>query len=379
MIIALAAITLLLWLLTFIRAMVAVAKTPRVQIQEPSGDLRPAVAVFVPVRDEMDQLPRTLPSLLQQQGVDLELIIYNDFSSDGSAAYLEQMAQQDSRIRVVHGQSQPPPGWCGKPFALENAVAAYSGAAQLWLFLDADVELDSRAVLSLVHELQTHRVNLVSALPTLACKTFWSAVLGPNFAAVATLPYPPSKVNDARDPTAFMNGQIVLMQRQTYVESGGFAAVKEKVLEDVALARRIKQQGGALRIVDGQAIAKTQMYKGLAEHVGGWRKNIFALVGSSQPRALFLALFMTTMAYLPVVCAVQALLYLAAAMYLKAGLLALAYLVPTALQITIRARAKAAPLFAPLAPLAATIVSATLLVAAFSRRKVTWKGRQYDA
>jgi cellulose synthase/poly-beta-1,6-N-acetylglucosamine synthase-like glycosyltransferase len=374
-------LTLLLWLATALRTALAIARTPRLEAsaadQLGAEETLPRVAVFVPVRDEIEHLPLLLETLLAQRGVELEVLVYDDLSTDGSGALLDMVAGRDARLRVVHAEAGPPAGWCGKPHALVRAVEAYQGEASLWLFLDADVELQPETVAALVAELEAQEVDLISPLPTLSCHTFWAALLGPNFASVATMPFPPARVNDPRDPTALFNGQIVLMRREAYQKSGGFAAVKGEILEDVALARRMKSMGIKLRLVEAQELAQTYMYSSFAEHVEGWGKNIFDLVGRSRRRALGLAAFMVTLAWLPLVSLLLGISALIQDGPQLAALGLVGYLLPTSIQVAIRARAKAAPLFAPFAPLSAAVVALTLVRAAFASGPVRWKGRSY--
>ncbi|MFH1807168.1 MAG: glycosyltransferase family 2 protein [Pseudomonadota bacterium] len=369
-------VTLLLWALTTLRAVRAVRRTP---VLRPAQTRRePAhLAVFIPVRDEREDLPRLLASLHAQRDVRLDVVVFDDGSTDGTSAWLDEQARSDGALQVLHGEADPPAGWCGKTHALTRAVEAYGGDASLWLFVDADVELDPATLISLVTELEQQRVDLVSPLPTLTLETFWARVLGPNFAAVAFLDYPPPRVNDPADPTAFFNGQILLVRREVFVDSGGFAAVRDEVLEDVALARRIKARGGRLRVVNGQGLVRTRMYRTLREHVEGWSKNIFALLGSRRSRALFVALFVTLMSWLPLACLIAALIAWGAGEPARAALAGAGYLLPVTAQIALRGLGHAAPLYAPVAPLASLIVAGTLLRAAWSSSPRSWKGRHY--
>jgi hypothetical protein len=202
-------------------------------------------------------------------------------------------------------------------------------------------------------------------------------VLGPNFASVATLGYPPARVNDPTDPTAFFNGQVFLVRRSVFVDAGGFAAVRGEVLEDVALARRLKAAGARLRVVNGQRLVRTRMYGTLLEHLRGWSKNIFALLGARRGRAFSVAGFVVIMAWLPLVCAAGALLAGLRGDGWQLGLGLAGYLLPASAQVLLRALGRAAPAYAPLAPLASLIVAGTLLRAALSTEPVVWKGRTY--
>ncbi|HFI0079179.1 SP_1767 family glycosyltransferase [Streptococcus suis] len=63
------------------------------------------VSVIVPVYNVKTYLARCLDSLLKQRYNNLELILVNDGSTDGSSFILEEYAQKDSRIRVIHQEN----------------------------------------------------------------------------------------------------------------------------------------------------------------------------------------------------------------------------------------------------------------------------------
>ena len=61
----------------------------------------PKVSFIVPVYNTQEFLPRCLDSLLGQTCHDIEIIVVNDGSPDGSAAIIDEYALKDSRVRVV--------------------------------------------------------------------------------------------------------------------------------------------------------------------------------------------------------------------------------------------------------------------------------------
>jgi cellulose synthase/poly-beta-1,6-N-acetylglucosamine synthase-like glycosyltransferase len=377
MVALIASLAIVFWIATFVRAQVAIRQTPR--LAAPGAGNAPAhVVALVPVRDEMDGLRPFLEKLAAQQGVQLDALFYDDGSTDGSAALLDAAVAQRPNWQVIHSSGELPAGWCGKTHALTRAVEAYRGSADWLLFVDADVELAPSACAALVATAAESGADAASPLPELVCAGFWSSLLGPNFGGLATLRFPPPRVNDPADPCAFLNGQMILFRRAAYARSGGFEAVHGEVLEDVALATRAKAAGLKLRVVNGVALVRTRMYGTLGEHVAGWSKNLFALLGSKRRSVLGMAGFMLLMSWLPLASLLAAIAAGVAGDRAGAVIGALGYLVPTSFQIALRAQARTAPLFAPLAPLASLIVAATLVRVGFTRAPLSWKGRAYD-
>jgi len=371
-----AILAMIFWIATFVRAQVAIQQTPR--LTAPAAGRPPAhVVALVPVRDEIDGLGPFLQKLAAQDNIQLDALFYDDGSTDGSAAVLDAAVAAHASWQVVHGSGVLPPGWCGKTHALTRAIETYRGSAKWLLFVDADVELAPLACAALVATAEENGSDVASPLPELVCDGFWASLLGPNFGGLATLRFPPPRVNDPADPCAFLNGQMILFRRTAYQRSGGFEAVRGEVLEDVALAQRAKAAGLTLRVVNGVALVRTRMYGTLDEHVAGWSKNLFALLGSSRRRALGMAVFVLVMSWLPLASLITAIGAGLAGDRVAAAVGALGYLLPTSFQIALRAQANTAPLFAPLAPLASLIVAATLWRVSFTRAPLSWKGRAY--
>ena len=115
--------------------------------------------------------------------------------------------------------------------------------------------------------------------------------LVPAFVAAIAATHPPSKVHDASAEEAFLNGQVIVVRRDALDEVGGFAAVSNTILEDVALARLLKRKGHRLRLVDGRALVATRMYESFGQVCRAFGKNARALhQGALVPLALSLAL-----------------------------------------------------------------------------------------
>ena len=120
-----------------------------------------SVSVCIPARNEAKTIRACVQAVLDQTHSDLELIVVDDRSSDGTTAILESMQRADSSIRIVHGQALPA-GWAGKPHALQQGAQVANGT---WLcFVDADTSLAPRAVEACLSEAQRSRTDLLSIM-----------------------------------------------------------------------------------------------------------------------------------------------------------------------------------------------------------------------
>src|SRR3974390_180100 len=196
----------------------------------------PQVSVIVPARNEEASLGACLESLAAQTGVSFEMIVIDDHSTDRTRA----IASSFPGVRVIEAGPLPD-GWTGK----NNAVA--TGATQArgeWLlFTDADtVHLPGSLARSLA-EAQNLGAAMLSYSPGQIVGGFWEKAVMPVIVAELASRYRPSEVSDPQSPTAAANGQYILITRKAYDAVGGHAAVAQSLLEDVDLARAVKQSG----------------------------------------------------------------------------------------------------------------------------------------
>lgn len=251
---------------------------PRLQAAQPAE--QPFVSVLIPARDEAAVIAHTVAQVLAQTYSDFELLLLDDHSSDGTGALAEQAAQGDARFRLLSGEALPP-GWLGKNWACHQLAQAARG--DLLLFVDADVQLRPEALASLVALAARQQAGLLTVWPTQITQSWGERLVVPlmAFAILGYLPVLP--VHYTRWPAfAAANGQCLLFTRPAYQHSGGHIAVRDQIVEDVALARRIKKAGLRLCMADGNRLVSCRMYPGGWPQVrDGFAKNILAGHGNS--------------------------------------------------------------------------------------------------
>jgi len=235
-----------------------------------SGEL---VSVIVPARNEASTIEAIVRSVLGSAYRPLELLVVDDRSTDDTAAIVRRLAAEDRRVRVVQGAPLPD-GWYGKPWACEQGYRAARG--DLLLFTDADTrhhpELLGRAVAALRRE----RAGLLTVAPHQRCVTFWERLVMPQIWLLLALRYHPRRVNRARrERDVIANGQFILAPREAYEAVGTHAAVRNEVAEDLALAQSFFRSGRSIHFAFAEAFMETRMYRGLAELIEGWSKNIY--------------------------------------------------------------------------------------------------------
>lgn len=392
MLLALPILIACVWLVLASATRREMLRMPRLVNELPQDGARPRVLAIVPARDEAEVVERCLKALLIQQGVDMRVVLYDDRSSDQTRTLARDIAEQNpDRLTVIAGSHEPPPGWCGKPHAIIRALeaAGYDIAGgtiaqaeppDLLLFVDADVVLRPCATAGLAFILHHRRAGLASALPHLVCKSFWEKVAGPSIAALVTARAKPSLVHRMGHPAVLANGQFMMLTPEAYARVGGHAAVKAEVLEDVALARRVKKSGLPIVLADGQDVVATRMYASLGELFDGWVKNAFALVGGTVRQALTYALLGLWLAWTPFLCLVAGLVSLVNGYELEGAVLVGGWALSAMSQMRIRRFTGQSPAHALFAPLGSVVLAAVLMKAtwhAVRKTGVTWKGRSY--
>ncbi|MGQ7295595.1 glycosyltransferase [Quadrisphaera sp. KR29] len=260
-------------------------------LRRPAGAPPPVaerVSVLLPVRDEAHQVGGALAAVLASTGVpDLEVLVLDDGSADGTAAAARDAAAGDPRVQVLAGAPLAA-GWLGKPHAL--AQLAHAATGSVLVCLDADVRLAPRGLAATVDLLRRHGLALVSPYPRQVAVTPAERLVQPllQWSWLATLPLRLAE-RSPRPSLSAANGQLMALDAAALERAGGFAAVRAEVLDDVALVRAVKAAGGRGGVADGTALATCRMYDGWPALRDGYAKSLWSATGSPAGAAALVA------------------------------------------------------------------------------------------
>jgi chlorobactene glucosyltransferase len=322
----------------------------------------PPVTVIVPARDEVRNLPAILTSLRALEYPTLELLVVDDGSSDGTGSTAEE---HGATVVRVEG---PPDGWLGKPFACWTGAQQASG--EWLLFTDADTIHEPHSLELCMRTALERKVQAISIFLQQRCVTFWERVLLPYAYQQYFVGVPYRRVNLPQDPAALANGQYILVRRDAYLHAGGHQAVKSAVIDDVALAGRLKDAGVPLLIARGERLASVRMYRGLGEIWSGFGKNASGFL-RQRGSGGFLTVLATILSGLAIPCAVYGL----AAGDKAFEMAAVVTYVTAVAELTLWQFLFATPLiYAIFQPLAVGVFLAIALDSVL-RRTHRWKGR----
>ncbi len=237
------------------------------------------VSVLLPLRDEAHRVAPCLHAVLAQERVpDLEVLVLDDDSTDGTAELVHRVAAGDARVRVLAGRPLPA-GWLGKAHACDRLAAAATGS--VLVFLDADVVLAPCGAAASVTLLRGAGLDVGCPYPRQLADGLGPRLVQPllQWSFLTTLPLALAE-RSARPSLSAGNGQLLVIDAATYRRSGGHFAVRGEVLEDVALVRAVKRVAGRGGIVDGTTVATCRMYDGWPDLREGYAKSLWAAFGS---------------------------------------------------------------------------------------------------
>jgi len=343
----------------------------------------PTVSVLIPARNEERNIRTCLSALLQQDFSNLEIIVIDDQSTDNTAEVVREFQEKSIAIKLIRGE-EPPPGWIGKNHALYQGVQEAGG--EYLLFLDADTRVtSSRCISQTVLYALEHDTDLLTLVPELECKSFWEKVVLPILGFFVMNRLTLEKINDSSSKIISVVGPFLFFKRQTYEKIGGHERIKGEIVEDLVLARTIKNKGYRLSYLLGTELFALRLYTNFHGIWEGFSKNFFVGMDQKVWAAIGCIFLMFTVLVLPWLSVPLGLSYVILYGWSE---LAIAFVVlgviPCLITLIMRRLLKKFgnldDTYAFLQPLGALVLISILINSIFKvsfGKGVTWKGRLY--
>lgn len=249
----------------------------------PSFDGKTApVSVLIPARNEEKRIEPALRSVLASRHADLELLVLDDHSDDGTAAIVRRIAFEDERVRLLNGTPLPA-GWSGKAHACQQLANA--ARFNILMFMDADVRLTPGALGRMAHCLKRGKAAMISGFPHERTEFFLEHLIIPliHFLLLGFLPIVMMRWLRFSGFGAAC-GQLIMVRQAPYQEVGGHGAVRSSRHDGLTLPRAMRRRGNLTDLFDATDIACCRMYEGAEETWQGFVKN--ATEGMATPKAL---------------------------------------------------------------------------------------------
>lgn len=238
---------------------------------------RPPVSVLIPARNEEKTIGRLLTDLQAVRYTPLEIIVYDDQSTDRTAAIVERFATEPHPVGLIGGTGLPP-GWLGKNRACHCLSAAATGR---WLlFLDADVRIGNETISKAVAHMERQQLRLLSVFPTQRMPSWGARLSVPlmNWILLSLLPLPLVRLS-GHPALAAANGQFLMFDRAAYKRISPHEAVKNNPVEDMAIMKKFKEEKLPVATLLGGKDIFCTMYTTLSGAVQGFSRNIVQFFG----------------------------------------------------------------------------------------------------
>jgi len=329
------------------------------------------ISVIIPARNEAFDIEPALRSVLNQQGVELEVVVVDDHSTDRTGELVDAIARSDPRVRVLH---EPPltPGWLGKCNAMQHGAAGATG--DYLLFTDADIVHVPGCFATVLNEMQQNTYDFISLFPRCDNQSLWENVNIPiYFFGVAKLLAAPG-LEDPDSGQAVASGALMLIKTRVFQNIGGFQGVKGAMLDDVGLARLLKTRQYRIGYRLAPACLRVRLFKNNRDAFWGNTKNILTAVEDHMGLAVPLMLVAILQYWTPVLAVILgALMPNPLLLFVGLGTYAIQYVS----FFTVRRILRFRPLKLLFFPLVAIVGACCIGRALYYHRKgaILWRGR----
>ncbi len=365
------------WAFVIYRAWRTIASLGRLPRAAP-GDRTTKVTAVVAARNEAGIIERAVRSLLSQEGVDINVVVVDDASEDNTHERLLRLADADERLLVLQSEKLPA-GWVAKNYALELGQGRADG--EYILFTDADVIHSRRAVAHAVAAMEFQHLDHLALHPRLEASTLVEAVVLPLFFLLTEFRFFDRRSVEPDSGVGAGIGAFNLVRAESYRLRGTHARIRGAVLDDRALGRMMRDDGGRGTVMRAGTEVRMRPFRSVREMYLGIKKGVLSSFGHSSvvAAAMGLLLLAAVGAPLMTLASVGPLIYFGHIPWAAIPAIA-ALIAPAVALLRARSMVRFEPLAAILYPVGAAVLGVAALHAALVfavRGTVSWRGRHY--
>jgi len=237
------------------------------------------VSIMIPMRNEQKNVNEVMSSVLSSKYKPLEVLVADDHSEDETFPLMLSWTWTHPELTLLKVDVLPK-GWTGKNYACASLSDKATG--EILIFMDADVRISVDAISASVSFLKKHNLDFLSIFPEQKKPTIVERICLPvmDFFLYAFLPL---LLMEKTGLPAFAaaNGQWIVVRKEAYLKAGGHTSIRSKIIDDMALVRLVKQNGGRVALANAAGKITCRMYESSKELMSGFGKNVFASFGNN--------------------------------------------------------------------------------------------------
>ena len=248
-----------------------------IEIQKP---IETSLTIVIPVYNEEKNITNCLKALskIKRPSDDFKILVIDDLSTDKTLINAKKSKQNvfnnSAELEIISSGVRPKDrNWVGKNWP------CFIGSKQInsqWiLFIDADVIVGKNCIYNSLFKASAENIDLLSLAPKVNCNCLAEWMVQPIMTSLLTIGFPIFETNDKRNNSAFAAGPFMLFKKDSYELIGGHEATCEEVVEDIALAKKIKNNNLKLNFLIAIKDISINMYQDLDSLIEGWSKNWF--------------------------------------------------------------------------------------------------------
>lgn len=237
------------WIFLIKSMMISFRDTPYLEEFAKKPHSNPKVSVILPARNEEEFLAKCLDTLVDQDYPNYEIIVIDDSSQDNTRKIIERYASKYSQIIPVFAKPKPD-GWMGKNWACVEGFKKSSG--DLLLFTDADTKHAKNVITLAVGHVEANNLEALTLIPRMITLDFWTNITLPMISTFLHTRFSAIRVNDPSKKTGYFFGSFFIINKKTYQKVGTHEGVKQEIIEDGALGKKVKENGHRMKMVRGE-------------------------------------------------------------------------------------------------------------------------------
>ncbi|MDH3736257.1 MAG: glycosyltransferase [Nitrosopumilus sp.] len=355
--------------------------TPYLDKFKNTSQLTPKVSIILPARNEEEFIGRCLDSLIEQDYEHYEIIVIDDSSEDTTGKIISEYAKKQSKIIPVSARPKPD-GWMGKNWACMEGYRKATG--ELLLFTDADTNHSKNVISLAVAHLISCNLDALSVIPKMLTFDFWTNITLPMISTFLHTRFSALNVNNPSKKTGYFFGSFFILKKNTYEEVGMHEGVKQEIIEDGALGKKVKESGYNMKMVRGEHLIEAVWARDKSTLWNALKRLMVPLYLQSGKIAIgifFAVVFLlfvpfpifAVYASLPIETTSAKMLFIATTV--ASILIYIGAIIEAKFGLELRL---VHALFAPLGSLVVILGFLSGLLQAKSTSSITWRGRRYS-